>query len=149
MLEEHPGRPPGRPGPAGVGCGRTGRPGYIPTHSSPMLGLPGPLHWDIPLPEQLGGWVVLPRYIPPSTHPVYPSWDPYPHPYMAVTAVPEGADTRFWTLVGEPRGIGTLRFQGPGLVIYSYLRLRGFTRPFAVVLLSLGHCFTEFRTLLY
>ena len=54
---------------------------------------------------------------------------------MAVTAVPDGADSRFWDVVGEPRGIRTHPgFRVPGW-LYTVLspetglhgRLTGFT----------------------
>ena len=59
---------------------------------------------------------VLDPYYPPGiplpyTHPVpYPSQ--YTLPYMAVTAVPDGADSRFWRPVGEPRGVRTQPYSG-------------------------------------
>ena len=41
----------------------------------------------------------------PYTRPWYRPGPVYPHPYMAVTAVPDNPNTQFQTPVGEPRGV--------------------------------------------
>ena len=98
------------------------------TAGGPVAVLPGFLRTL--LAPWVGGWVVLPRY----THPVHPSGPQYTMPGRVRTCTGTPPDTArtctFRPVVGEPRGVEYRGVLGPRLVIYSYLRDRGITRPF-------------------
>ena len=81
-----------------------GRPGPVTTHSSPDSGLPGPasLSQDPPRACWVGGY-----YPPPPTH-LYRTT----RARRTTCRQQCGADSRFDTVVGEPRGTRTQPFQG-------------------------------------
>ena len=121
-------------GPGGWVQGRTGAPTVrrgrctLTTHSRPPAGvLRGPLRCQGLLSGVGPAWLGT-RYSPPVYPPGYPpsipTLVPYPDPYTAAGPLP-GAGThrsysRFWTTVGEPRGVRThVYFRVPDWFIYS------------------------------
>ena len=93
------------------------RPRYVrpPDHPlQPLWGFRGPLRClGVSSSSVLGGWV-LPRYSPPSTHPVYPPSPVHPSTVQCSLHVHGARNSRFWDTVGEPRGTRThLGFRVP------------------------------------
>ena len=57
---------------------------------------------------------------------------------MSTRRRPRGsANTRFWDVVGEPRGLEYTAVPGSRDWLYTVFDIQGFTRPFDWVLLSL------------
>ena len=148
-----------RPGP---GCrpgwvrAHRGIPAPIPTHSSPLQGLPGPasLVSDL-LASSVGGYPVYPS----PAHPWYhtPPVRPSPAPTVDSTADVDGTRgactyDRFGPRVGEPRGsrthpvlgsrTGYIQLYEAGTLIHG--RLTEFRTRFTEVLLSSGPVLLRF-----
>ena len=99
----------------------------VPTTPGPV-GLPGPLRWDWDLPRAVQGST---RYTHPGTPPVYPPWyhTRTRTPATVMTRYPstDHPNTRFWDLVGEPRGVEYSRVLGSQA---GYIQLYPFRRPY-------------------
>ena len=150
MLEEAPGKAEGLTGPRRGGC-RTSRGAvHMTTHSEPLQGSTGPASLSYaPLYRGTSSWLGT-RYYPPVYPPCIPTR--YAHPArttLQTTRYTPGAHrsySRFWTTVGEPRGMRTQPVLGSQDWLYTVFegyeglhgRLTGFTTVLTV--------FTEFRT---
>ena len=139
----------------GLGLGT--HPLHLTTHSRPE-GLTGPASLSGLL--LASSWSVGPGIALPGTHLYTPPWYPpglHAPPVTRTTPVTSTRRActydRFRHPVGEPRGVEHSHVSGS---LDGLLRLWRFTRPFdwvldcfVHVLLSLGPCFTEIRTLFY
>ena len=126
-------RAPERSGVGGSGTAYTGphpgRPDPAPHHSRPLQGLPGPLRWVLLGSSSgswvLGGWVLHPVY-PPGYPPCIPTSTGTPTTRMSwLVHTTHGPGTprtctygRFWTAVGEPRGVEHSRVLGSRTGLY-------------------------------